>query len=84
MKTTYHVQCYLQKDNRHTVAWIEERFAVQEKIVAMERADGSFEEGWKVVHAGSKRESKSVQNFAHGAGEALWRATSGSIPRGNK
>jgi|GEM_PF-3714062 len=84
MKTEYHIQCYLQKDNRHTVAWIEERFAVQDKIVAIEQSDGSFEPGWQVMHVGARMESKSVRGFAHSAGDALWKATSGSIPRGNK
>ena len=87
-KTEHHVQCILEKGNTHTVAWIEEKYAVVNKHVKMEKKDANgnefWEEGWIVTQCGAKMESSHVKNFAHNAGKDIWSATSGSCPRGNK
>ncbi len=82
-KIDYHIQCMLQKNNISTVAWIEEKYAILNKEVAMEKDNDVWEEGWIVTGVGAKMESKYVKNQAHNSNN-IWTATSGPCPRGNK
>ena len=85
-KQEFYVQCMLQKENVHTTAWIEEKYAVLNKHVAMEKPkdSGKYEEGWIVTGVGSKMDAKLVKDHSHNDGKGIWTATSGSCPRGNK
>ena len=83
-KSEFYIQCRLEKGNTHTTAWIEERFAVVNKLVKMEKPDGSWEEGWIVTGVGdTKRSAKATKEAAHNFDD-IWKATSGPCPRGNK
>lgn len=42
-------QCALQKGSANLVAWIPTQFAVVNKVIDLQKEDGTWDENWKVV-----------------------------------
>ena len=43
-----YTQCYIQKENKHDIAWIPSKFAVIEKLIKI-KIDNIWINGWKVI-----------------------------------
>lgn len=54
MAQQFYRQCKLQRGTEGDVAWIPEKFAVQDKYLLIEKKTGD-ENGWKVIEVGSNR-----------------------------
>ena len=54
-----HVQCVLTKENKTTVSWIPEKFAVVGKTIKL-KDDNKWEDGWIVQSTGYKLDSSYV------------------------
>lgn len=61
--TDYSRQCVLvnaqDKTKRVKTSWIPEKFAVVGKVLKL-KEDDVWEDGWEVVHVGSRLDSKTV------------------------
>ena len=59
-------QCHLRKKDGETyweqVSWIPEPFCVVGKFLKLKNDKGEWEDGWKVVSAGSPSPAESVEN----------------------
>lgn len=82
-KTFYYRQCQLEKGCTITTSWIPEKFAIKGKCVKLKKKNDEWDDGWTVREVFSKMEARAVENQAHNSDD-IWKATSGSCPRGNK
>ena len=82
-KPIFYRQCRLKRDNTETVSWIPEKYAKVGSILKLKNNNGDWVDDWAVLSAGSLMEAKLVENQAHNSGD-IWKATSGTCPRGNK
>ena len=52
----YYCQCELQKDDKHMVSWIPERYAIQGRILKLKN-----DNGWKVMSVGVKLSAEELE-----------------------
>ena len=64
-KETNYIQCALERNGSHHMAWIPEKFAILEKYIKIKQDDESWQDGWQV-----KGISDGVKKTATEANEA--------------
>ena len=58
--TMHHVQCKLRKGNEYQASWIPEKYARLGKFVKLQDEEGVWDDGWQVVEAHTRLDSKTV------------------------
>lgn len=53
-KETNYIQCALERNEWHHMAWIPEKFAIIGKFVKIKNEDETWQDGWKVVGVSDK------------------------------
>jgi hypothetical protein len=65
-KEINYVQCALEKNGSHHMAWIPEKFAVVDKFIKIKQDDDSWQDGWQV-----KGIADAIKRTATDANQAL-------------
>jgi hypothetical protein len=76
-------QCILIKENIHTTCYIDSKYAVIGKVLAIQRNDDSWDAGWKVATAGEVTAAKTVEDKAYNYAD-IWKPSTSLTSRGNK
>jgi hypothetical protein len=61
-KKVFYKQCTLCRGSKSTTSWLPEKFAVHHKYLKLKNADGTWENGWRVMSIGSQRWDESYLN----------------------
>lgn len=69
-KKVFYKQCTLCRGRSSTTSWLPEKFAVYHKYLKLKNADGTWENGWRVMSIGSQRWDQSYlmersQDYRH-------------------
>lgn len=63
-KEINYIQCALERNGSHHMAWIPEKFAILEKYVKIKQDDNSWQDGWQVKGISDTKKTATEANDA--------------------